>query len=797
MEIRRSQILANLLAEEGLHVRADLTAKTASFNTETRELVLPAWKHADKSLMNSLIAHEAAHALFTPHSDGMMETYERVLGTREITPTFHHFMNMVEDARIERKMKIRFKGLADTMRKGYKNFVELGAFAPDHSDIKTMWTLRLHLEAEKEKNPIAFVYRLNAHAKMGSALGLKLTDEEEAWYDRMMRTSNFTDVVKLAKEMYDYAIDEANTETPNSQDESDEPQNEPDETDTQDECETTPLDSENAFNEEDKDESDEGNEPTESQDESDEGEGEGEEEAGKGQEQPEGDADESDEGEGEGESDEASDETDTQEAPDGMDGQGGSGSEDSAESKLDEQLGEELDSAAGMGDLYKKAAEKNPALQSKWNNPEHESVATIGQPDWEKSILSYNQILKAAKDYYKNLQNDEFYKARPEWISNGIRQSALFVKNKMKHMRPIINSAVNRFERKKAAAQHAQAQNRKTGKIDATKMYKYKVDDQIFLNTEIMPNGKNHGVVLFLDWSGSMNTCNKINAMIDQTMIFASFAKRVGIKFRIYAFTTTVDAKSLTDVPYYHNEIPMKRVARRGFNPMSGHRNDFTLLEMFTDEMSLKDMENMFMLMHFGSDLHAPFLYLSGTPLNSSLMIAPYLIREFKQRNNLEKVSFAALTDGDSMPLHTETCAFVDEASGQRINVRGASYKQTARLLDWIGRIGQVTTTLFCLNAGKRERHQSVIKYLDPDGDNGHSGMYHLSVNHKRIKAADAQSKDVFIMDNARSNDGNYGPDALYAITAKAFDSAFQDGITPAVRKKMMLITNAFVDQIV
>ena len=57
--------LAKLLAQEDLIVE-HRKVETAQFNIETRVLTLPDWQHKDGVVIDSLIAHEVGHALYTP-----------------------------------------------------------------------------------------------------------------------------------------------------------------------------------------------------------------------------------------------------------------------------------------------------------------------------------------------------------------------------------------------------------------------------------------------------------------------------------------------------------------------------------------------------------------------------------------------------------------------------------------------------------------------------------------------------------------------------------------------------------
>ena len=57
--------LAKLLATENITVQEN-NVKTASFDVVNRVLTLPIFKTDSKDVTDMLIAHECAHALFTP-----------------------------------------------------------------------------------------------------------------------------------------------------------------------------------------------------------------------------------------------------------------------------------------------------------------------------------------------------------------------------------------------------------------------------------------------------------------------------------------------------------------------------------------------------------------------------------------------------------------------------------------------------------------------------------------------------------------------------------------------------------
>jgi hypothetical protein len=104
--------LAKLLATEDLVVEHK-KVETAQFNVHTRVLTLPMWEKASNTVYDLLVGHEVGHALYTPDEDWTDKV--------KVPP---QFVNIVEDARIEKLMKRRYPGLAKTFFNGYKELAD-------------------------------------------------------------------------------------------------------------------------------------------------------------------------------------------------------------------------------------------------------------------------------------------------------------------------------------------------------------------------------------------------------------------------------------------------------------------------------------------------------------------------------------------------------------------------------------------------------------------------------------------------------------------------------------------------
>ena len=98
-----------------------------------------------------------------------------------------------------------------------------------------------------------------------------------------------------------------------------------------------------------------------------------------------------------------------------------------------------------------------------------------------------------------------------------------------------VNYLVKEFECKKSAGAYARATTSRTGVLDTSNLVNYKFSEDLFKKVTLLPDGKNHGLVFILDWSGSMSTV--MEDTIKQLYNLLWFCKKIQIPFEVYAFT--------------------------------------------------------------------------------------------------------------------------------------------------------------------------------------------------------------------------------------------------------------------
>lgn len=215
-----------------------------------------------------------------------------------------------------------------------------------------------------------------------------------------------------------------------------------------------------------------------------------------------------------------------------------------------------------------------------------------------------------------------------------------------------VNYLVKEFERLKSADLYLRTQVSKTGVLNTSKLHSYKFTEDLFKKVNIIPSGKNHGLIFILDWSGSMdtvifNTCKQLFNLI-------WFCKKVNIPFDVYAFTNewyrkdnSVDISDIDNKTYGKNKHEEK-------NNVFCIDSKFHLMNLFTSKVSNSvlnsQMLNIWRILNNYRNM--PYkMQLSGTPLNESIVSLHKIIPIFKKNNNLQKVHCVILTDGESSGL--------------------------------------------------------------------------------------------------------------------------------------------------
>lgn len=565
--------LARLLATENLVVE-HRKVPTASFDVDRRVLTLPNWDKASSIVYDMLVGHEVGHALFTPNEDwtGMFDCPK-------------DFVNVIEDARIEKLMKRKYPGLRKSFAGGYKELNDQDFFGVDGEDF----------------NNFSLIDRINLHFKIGSSAMIPFSIEEQVFVARTDVAETFEEVCQIAVDVFEFSKQEkvADLENENTVDEQSESQEE----------------GEDMTHEEMLEEAERREEENESTSTS----------AVAGQEQ------------------------------------GGEEEEEEEDEGIESSKTQEAFNDAAKG------------LTNRWFDvPKY--VQIPDSIDLNDYIADWTEVHGWIEEL-KNANSDHYID-----VDNAYRE---FRKQSQKE----VNYLVKEFECRKSADAYARASQSKTGVLDTSKLHTYKYNEDLFKKVTVVPDGKNHGLIFILDWSGSMQ--NELLATVKQLLNLTAFCKKVQIPFEVYAFT---------------NEFHVVRRARNGKSEYISNEEYFAMKDCRENEIFLN--KDMFHLMNFVSSrsnsknyermclnlfreayaykYYVPYhttagVGLSGTPLNEAIILLNYLIPEFKKQNDLQKVNVCILTDGESCQASYGRKYYNDHKEEHYVRPRRLEYNTVLR----------------------------------------------------------------------------------------------------------------------
>lgn len=532
--------LAKLLATENLLIE-HRNVETAQFDVVRRVLTLPVWNISSESVYDLLVSHEVGHALYTDSRDWQKEDKWKDVP--------HSFVNITEDARIEKLMKRRYAGLNKTFSRGYSQLQDQDFFELEGVDFSKM----------------SFADRANLWFKIGNYTNIPINrGKEMEIINAIADAESFDDALEAARLMSEYAKEmtpEANIMSPPPQEGAEGAQEE--------------------------------QEPQPQQQQSDEQPGDSD-----------GDSEQKESGQSESEEDGSDDRP-----------------VDENEAKTVTSLEDKLRQLANMSDNFI-------------------SYVTIPKLDLDHVIVPSDDIHEHIDSSFGEFK-DKF--ASMDYDVMHTESYKTFKKEAAKE----VNYLVKEFECKKSATAYARANVSRTGVLDCSKLHTYKYNEDLFKKVTILPDGKNHGLVFVLDWSGSM--ADILVPTLKQLYNLIWFCRKVGIPYDVYAFTNEWNYKS-GRIPNNPKEEDKLYVS-----------DEFSMLNILTSKVKNsvadKQMQNIWAIAqsftsHYG--FCPPRMYLSGTPLNEALITLHYILPQFKKKTGAEKVNCIVLTDGEaSIPSRT------------------------------------------------------------------------------------------------------------------------------------------------
>ena len=519
-----TNLLAQYLAREQLTVVHNATASTASIDLANRVLELPTWDTSKvgaqaKPVYHGLVGHEVAHALHTP-ADQWLTAQSEIAGANSsdrAKAVAQDFVNVVEDARIEKMIVREFPGLKSDFAHMYDTMWKMDAFGCKGKDLGGM----------------RFIDRLNLHFKVGKHAGVAVpfSDEEQEIVKRIDRAVSFRDVIDIAKDLYNTAKQE------------EEEQNDPQGDDGQQTQTGNKQDGQNGKKNQpcNPGEKGESSQSDSQSDDSQDGEEQKSEGNGKGNSQDEGDEDGESGSSSAGEGDEDGNDSNA-ESQDGTDGSEDKSSKDGEKNEFDPNA------KGKVADRHTNADTDIVPLGSTTQKNLSKFVdglvnVKIDEEPIRVPNIDPSDIVVDCADFVKLVDSTahvpSYYGAGAKSINvaQEVEEQAMALFAEMtKKEKSAVDLMVRQFELRKAAKDFARQSSCKTGRISPRHLAKYKFSEDIFDRVTIKRDEKNHGIVILLDWSGSMSPI--ISEVVSQVGGILQFCRRAGIPAEVYFFNS-------------------------------------------------------------------------------------------------------------------------------------------------------------------------------------------------------------------------------------------------------------------
>ena len=332
-------------------------------------------------------------------------------------------------------------------------------------------------------------------------------------------------------------------------------------------------------------------------------------------------------------------------------GEGGNAESEGEETKEPVEPGHETFTDDTFRENESELLEKQ---EDRYNDDNKQSLYSSGISDvnLKNMLFTYKEAEEMRSTWMveNSIMDNEYDRSGCAYTSADVKEDWI---NSKPGMNAIAGQLAKDFERKKAAFEYSRATTAKSGKLDPLKLHSYKMTEDIFLTTTQLAQAKSHGIIMFMDLSGSM--CEIIEDVTTQAITIAMFCRKVNIPFASYSFTTSA---------YHSNDI--REVKQTGGEmDIKGSK----VVEMFSSNMNTKTFEEAALTAFAIAKAHSysrqiPY-YISGrmlvkidqmgsTPLVQTTILAAKLTKAFQKKHAIQNTNLMFLTDGVPDGIYVE-----------------------------------------------------------------------------------------------------------------------------------------------
>jgi hypothetical protein len=414
------EVYTQVLSRENLKLTYSDKAKTAYFNLDSREVVVPTFEYMNDEVTQLLISHEVGHASYSTYTKDEFNNYSSRYGD---------LFNVIEDAHIENRLKKNFGGLSAIFKEGYKTLHKENFF-----------------ELEDNLSAYSLTSRLNLFYKIGHIVDVPFDGKENEFAVAMKRIFTKEDCIQLCEDVILYLNTKEEEKQQNNEDDNFDVSSEEENGFSQMfDGEDTSLDEETSYNVK-------------------------------------------------------------------------VSSNNSLSNEVKKELIDEVSSILdkNISEYGERMLEDNYSFKTSSRN-----TLSISSKECFKNCYDVTM------DYH-NLKQRTFYTSKA-------------CRTLEKQIKELAKSADVVFHQKKKAEELKNTKNVQNGRLNRRSLSKYLISDNIFQKTKVLKEGKNHGVVILVDYSSSM--IKVIKDTLIQACVLGEFCKMNDIPFSIVAFGITCHRK--------------------------------------------------------------------------------------------------------------------------------------------------------------------------------------------------------------------------------------------------------------
>ena len=593
--------LAKLLSKENITIqRGNYT--TAFFDPKNRILGLPTWKDSTKDLDDLFVGHEVGHALYTPHEFAESAKIARL-----------DYVNVIEDIRIERMIQSTYPGLLACFKRGYSELLSRDFFGVKGKDIST-------------KN---LADRINLKAKCRDQIEVPFSSVEQKFFDKLQTLQTWDEVIAAAVE-----LEKMMGDAKKQQDKDKEAQSDSDSPDGM------PRGGEQADSDSESGHSPEGQKKDKNPDEKISVDNSIPDDSGDDSKEQDNSTDKPTD---------SSTNTKPEKSPTTTPTEKSKSDERSSESSPGTSASKSgatnlPDSEVTTQNFFDKSADK--ARDTSEATLRTMSVVAPSRAACLDLICSYSELAAARAsgihlEYAATMSNPLVKAEFAEFMTSTKR---------------VVASMVKEFELRKKAHQYSRATVARTGSLNVDKLHAYKVSDELFLSVTKLANAKSHGLIMLVDYSGSMS--GVLGNVLRQSINLALFCRSAAIPFQVYGFTGGNPWQKHCALAAARADVQNDSILLPG---------NVCILDLVNSSMSKTTFNEAIYNLFVRTRPQSAHIFnagpesLGGTPLNEVLIATHYITQQFKETHKIDKTTVVFLTDGEGSPLTVERCKALDQ----------------------------------------------------------------------------------------------------------------------------------------